>query len=105
MPHKNFDGFIQGKGALYQNFWTARQAELHGLSEPEVNALTGYFSEEVFGITMDDDDEEEYERQKIFNEAKKRELAERREKSRGGSRDQDDHGAESGEKGKDGDDG
>lgn len=103
MPHKEFDGFIKGKGALYQNFWTARQEDMQGLSPEEVKALVDYFSEQVFGITMDDD-EQEYERQKVFNEAKRRELAARKEHRRGGSRDQNNHEAESGGESKDEDD-
>lgn len=78
MPHSTFDGFIRGKGGIYQNFWTSRQEDLKALSQSRVQVLSDYFDKQVFGVTMDEFDEE-YERQKVFDEAKLKELAKQRE--------------------------
>ena len=84
MPHSTFDGFIRGKGGIYQNFWTSRQQDLQALSQSQVQALTEYFDEKVFGVTMDELDEE-YERQKAFDRAKLIELAAKREGDKDGN--------------------
>lgn len=98
MPHSTFDGFIRGKGGIYQNFWSSRQQDLQALSQSQVQALIDYFNEQVFGVTMDEFDEE-YERQKAFNEAKWRELAAKREDDGDGSGTQEIDGAENEKKG------
>jgi len=74
MPRTSFDGFIQGKGSLFKAFWISRDEDLARLSQSEAQALFGYLNEQVFGVSMDDDDEEEFERQKAFNEARAKEL-------------------------------
>jgi len=84
MPHSTFDGFIRGRGGIYQNFWTSRLQDLRALSQSQVQALSEYFNKQVFGVTMDEFDEE-YERQKVFDEAKLKELAAKRKDDGDGS--------------------
>lgn len=74
LPQTNFGGFIKGKGALYINFWNSRQEELGQLSQSDVQAITGYLNEQVFSVSMDDEEEKELERQKAFDKANRREL-------------------------------
>ena len=73
MPETTFDGFIIGKGALFPNFWENRLQDLLKFSQSRRKALGEYLNEQVFGAEADDD-EEEYERQKAFSEAKWQEL-------------------------------
>lgn len=73
MPHATFDGFIRGKGGTFPGFWDFRLEDLRMFSESRLEALVGYLDEQVFGAEADDDDEE-YERQKAFSEAKQQEL-------------------------------
>jgi hypothetical protein len=82
MPHSNFDGFVKGKGAHYTNFWAARLSDLEEYTESQKGALYGYLDEKVFGVDMDDD-EEEFERQKAFNEVKQGELKARAAREKG----------------------
>ena len=73
MPRSDFEGFLKGKGALYVNFWYSQDEDLGQFSLPQREALFRYLNEQVFGVTLDDEDAE-YERQEAFNEAKQREL-------------------------------
>ena len=73
MPQSRFDGFIRGKGALFTDFWEHRLQDLSRFSQSRHKALVRYLDEQVFGAVVDDD-EEEYERQKAFSEAKWQEL-------------------------------
>jgi len=84
LPQTNFGGFIKGKGALYTNFWNSRQEELGQLPQSDVQAITGYLNQQIFGVSMDDEEEKELERQKVFNEANRRELEARSTKEKAG---------------------
>lgn len=73
LQHGNFDTFIKGKGSIYTKFWHARKEDLEDLPQSESDALHEYLYEQVFGMDREDD-EEEYERQRAFNEARLRGL-------------------------------
>lgn len=82
LPHRNFDGIVGGEGKLYRKFWENRYAELQALSPQEDQALTDHLNEQVLGLVVEEDGEEE-ERQNAFHEAKMKELKGRA----GGSKD------------------
>ena len=88
LPNSTFDSFVQGKGAIYKNFWNARNQDLHEFSPQSIRSLSDYFNKQVFGLTAEED-EEEYIRQGDFNEAKWRELREKAEmEAEGGDEDE-----------------
>lgn len=105
MPHSTFDGFIRGKGALFTDFWEHRLRDLSKLSPSRRGALVEYLDKQVFGVEADED-EQEYERQKAFNEAKWQELeaGEEIDEDEGGDQERDDvgnGGQDAGNKGED----
>ena len=65
-----------GKGKLYRKFWDDRNVELHALSPKESQALDDYLNEQVLGLTVEEDGDEE-KRQDAFHEAKMKELKEK----------------------------
>jgi hypothetical protein len=67
-------GFMSGPSSAYQTFWSDRYNELQKLSKKEQEEINGYLTQQVFGASLTDEDDEDKEMQAAFSQKMQQQI-------------------------------